>query len=216
MTTKTAVKPSTGIDTVKSETSSISLNRIKRSTCHIEIVGTAPLIVHAWSPKAKLMMLNAQQGKKTPKTPKDPIADYFDSMYRFENDEHGFPTLGFKAATVSGGARVFGRTVRMTEMRIAMSFIADGVSTQGDQLTVLHASEPRMREDMVRIGMGTADLRYRAEYEEWGATLTIKYLPNMIDVDSIVALVDAGGLNGVGEWRPEKDGICGTYEVVGA
>jgi hypothetical protein len=195
--------------------STINLKRIERETAIVEIKGTAPLIVHAWSEKAREMMLSSQQGKKTPKQPKDPEADYQSSMYRFEDGQHGFPTLGFKAATVTGSGRLFGKSVKMTELRIAMSFIPDGLGNLGDQLTIIHG-EPSMREDMVRVGMGTADIRYRAEYRDWSARLRIEYVPHMINLESIVALVDAGGSNGVGEWRPEKDGVNGTYEVVSA
>ena len=50
-------------------------------------------------------------------------------------------------------------------------------------------------------------------YREWSAMLTVEFVPSVIDLDSVVALVDAGGTNGVGEWRPEKSGSFGTYEV---
>ena len=49
----------------------------------IRIVGDTPLIVHAWSEKAKKMMLDAQMGvtKTKAKEKKDPFADFMDSMY---------------------------------------------------------------------------------------------------------------------------------------
>lgn len=196
----------------------ISLQRIERQVANIQIEGTAPLIVHAWSKKAREMMLAAQQGKKSPKTPKDPEQDFEDSRYQFaDGSGDGFPTLGFKSATVTGAGRLFGKAVKMTELRLALSFLTDGVSTNNEQLTrlIYPDSSPLMREDMVRVGMGTADIRYRAEYPEWSAILRVEFVPNVIDLSSVVALVDAGGSNGVGEWRPEKDGTYGTYRVVG-
>ena len=45
----------------------IALKRVQRQQARVEVKGTAPLIVHAWSTKAREMMLAAQQGKKTPK-----------------------------------------------------------------------------------------------------------------------------------------------------
>lgn len=42
------------------------------------------------------------------------------------------------------------------------------------QLVRIHA-EPRMRTDMVRIGMGSADVRYRPEYIDWYAELNIEF-----------------------------------------
>ena len=194
----------------------ISLKRIRREIAEIEIHGTAPLIVHRWSEKARQMMLDAQQGKKTPKQPKDPQQDFETSMYRFEDGGHGFPIMAFKSAMVKGGARIFGKAVKMTELRQLCIFQSDGIGTDGTQLARLIGPDPIMREDMVRVGMGTADIRYRAEYRDWSALLRIEYVPSVIDLSSVVALVDAGGTNGVGEWRPEKSGSFGTYEVVGA
>lgn len=193
----------------------ISLQRIERAIAVVTIEGTAPLIVHAWSQKAKQMMLAAQQGKKTPKALKDPEADFLASQYRFEDGGHGFPVMAFKAATVKGGGRAFGKAVRMTEMRQHLTFLPDGTGVDGLQLARLVCDEPVMREDMVRVGMGTADIRYRAQYTTWGADLRVEFLPSVIDLGSIVALIDAGGSNGVGEWRPEKNGAFGTYRVTG-
>lgn len=194
-------------------TGSINLTRIYREELTIGIKGTAPLIVHRWSEKAKEMMLASQQGKKTPKQAKDPQADYESSMYRLADGGHGFPVMAFKAATVKGGGRVFGKSVKMTELRQVFTFLADGIGTDGTQLARI-SGEPTMREDMVRVGMGTADIRYRAEYRDWSAMLRVEYVPSVIDRESVVALIDAGGTNGVGEWRPEKSGSYGTYEVV--
>ena len=193
----------------------VKLQRIQREIAQIEIKGTAPLIVHRWSEKARQMMLDAQQGRKAPKQVKDPQADYESSMYRFDDGRHGFPVMAFKSATVKGGGRLFGKAVKMTELRQLFTFLADGIGVDGTQLTVIKG-EPTIREDMVRVGMGTADIRYRAEYRDWSAILRIEYVPNSIDLESVVALVDAGGTNGVGEWRPEKSGSYGTFEVIGA
>ena len=194
----------------------VNLTRIKRETALVTVRGTAPLIVHAWSEKARRMMLDAQMGKKNAKQPKNPEQDYRDSMYLFADDDtkHGFPIMGFKAATVKGGGRIFGKAVKMTELRQNFTFLADGLDHSGTQLVRIDSKPPIMREDMVRVGMGTADIRYRAQYDDWSAVLRIQFVPNLIDLESVVALVDAGGTNGVGEWRPEKNGSFGTYEVI--
>jgi len=202
--------------TTSTANATISLTRIRREIAEIEVRGTAPLIVHRWSEKARQMMLDAQQGKKNPKQPKDPNVDFETSMYRFEDGGHGFPIMAFKSATVKGGARLFGKAVKMTELRQLCTFLSDGLCTDGTQLTRIISDAPIMREDMVRVGMGTADIRYRAEYRNWSAVLRIEYVPSVIDLSSVVALVDAGGTNGIGEWRPEKSGSYGTFEVVGA
>jgi hypothetical protein len=193
----------------------VTLDRIRRETAHIDIQGTSPLIVHRWTEKAREMMLNAQQGKKTPKQHKDPQADFEASRYRFPDGRDGFPVTAFKKAAVTGGGRIFGKAVKMTELRQNLLFIADGTGTDGMQLVTITGTPPVIREDMVRVGMGTADIRHRAMYQEWAATLQVQFIPSLIDLGSVVALIDAGGTCGVGEWRPERGGSFGTFEVVG-
>src|SRR5215207_7182886 len=49
----------------------IQIDRIPAETLLIPIIGTAPLVIHRFSEKAKQQMLDAMQGRKTPKQPKD-------------------------------------------------------------------------------------------------------------------------------------------------
>jgi hypothetical protein len=187
----------------------ITLVPIEQETLTLTIKGKTPLIVHAWSSKAKQMMLDKQMGKKSVKQPKDPAQDYEDSIYRLADGRHGFPATAIKSATI-GGARFFKGSVTMAGLKPLLYIHAD------DPVAGLIAitGEPRPREDMVRVGMGTADIRYRAEYADWSAVIRVEFAPHMIDSASVAALVDAGGRVGIGEWRPEKGGIYGTYEVV--
>lgn len=199
--------------TQKKETeqvASITLSRIERGRVEVPIIGTAPLIVHRFDEKAKEMMLAAQQTKtRARKDPKDPVGCFERSRYRLADGSDGFPAVGFKAAMVDA-ARLFDG-VKMTELRAALHVIGEGP----EQLVRIEAEEPRMREDTVRVGMGTADLRYRAEYHPWRAVLTVNFVPSMISVESVFAIVDAAGMGGVGEWRPSKakTGIYGTFRV---
>jgi len=190
---------------------SIELKPIHRETRLIEIKGTAPLIVHAWTQKARMQMLDNMSGRKKAKEAKDPIGEYEGSMYRFADGGHGFPVLAFKAAAVSG-ARYF-NGVTMTQMRQAMFMQGDPANPV---FVRLNCSEPHMREDTVRIGVSGSDIRYRAQYDEWSARIPVTYVPSVISIESILALIDAGGMGGVGEWRPEKNGSYGTFVVVRA
>lgn len=191
-------------------TTTINLQRIERGHIIIPITGTAPLIVHRFDEKAKQMMLDAQQSKtRKKKEPKDPISCFELSRYRLADGADGFPAVAFKSAMVDA-ARLFDG-VKMTELRAALHVAGEGVG----HLVRINSDEPRMREDTVRVGMGTADLRYRAEYWPWTAELSVTFLPGMISAESVLAIVDAGGLGGIGEWRPSKakTGLFGTFEV---
>ena len=72
-----------------------------------------------------------------------------------------------------------------------------------------------MRRDMVRVGMGAADIRYRGQLENWYADFTISYNENGIhSLDKIISMLNAGGyVCGLGEWRPEKDGQYGMFHT---
>jgi hypothetical protein len=71
-----------------------------------------------------------------------------------------------------------------------------------------------MREDVVRLGISGTDLRYRPEFAEWSAELEVIYIKSSLTQDSVLSLIDAGGMGvGVGEWRPEKKGDFGTFMI---
>lgn len=203
------------LTTATDASAAIQIERLGRRTLVVPIVGMTPLIVHAWSEKARRQMLDAQQGVKRPKEHRDPQADYEASRYRWIDrdgtERDGFPALAVKGAIV-GAARLYGsRAVKMTELRAAV-FVNGIPGTQG-QLLVPIEGEPQMREDVVRVGMGT-DLRYRAEYVTWRALVEVVYVERMLSRDSVLSLLDAGGLAiGIGEWRPERDGLNGTFAV---
>jgi|SRR5271165_3843613 len=191
----------------------IEIFKIAAERMFVPIVGTAPLIVHNFSAKAKRQMLDAQQGRKTPKMAKDPEADYQSGFYRTK-DGYGFPVIAFKAATV-GAARFYGKDVKMTELR-QFIFMHGLISDRDNQALVPITGEPRMREDVVRLGgIGrSTDLRYRPEFPEWATTLDVTYVQSCIAKESVLSLIDAGGMGiGVGEWRPEHRGIYGTYRI---
>ena len=187
----------------------ITIPKIQQETLLVPIIGTAPLIVHKWDEKAKRMMLEKEQGKKSQKKIRDPQADYEASLYRTSDGGCGFPVIAFKAATVRGG-KLAG--VKMTEVR-QLLFVHGDPSDDGAQELAPLIGEHRMREDMVRVGMST-DLRYRAEFPEWRTLLKLSYYPSLIDRGSVLSLINFGGESvGVGEWRPERDGQNGTYEI---
>jgi hypothetical protein len=196
------------------QVAAIQIDKIGAQTMRVPIIGTAPLIVHNWSEKAKRQMLDAQQGRKKVKEVRDPVSDYETSLYRIateDGDTYGFPVLAFKAATI-GGARFYDKSVTMTMLRQCMFF--KGVVTKADPAQLVPiVGEPRMREDVVRIGQGT-DLRYRGEFTEWSAELVITFVTSALSQGSVLSLIDAGGMGvGVGEWRPQRSGEYGTYMV---
>jgi hypothetical protein len=172
-------------------------------TVHLRLRGTSPLICHKWSDKAKKMILDKQTKKAaTGKEAKNPEQDYLDSLYVHPDGGYGFPTIAFKAAAVRAGTYA---EQKMTFLRGAFHIDGELVKIEG---------EPQPREDMVRVGMGVADIRYRGEFPEWSTTLTIRYNARALSLEMLVNLFRIAGFAvGIGEWRPERDGQFGTFEV---
>lgn len=152
-------------------------------------------------------MEDKQQGNaKAKKAPKDPQADYKGSLYEMPGKPgaYGFPSVAFKKCMVAAARHVDG--LKMTELRGAFHVLGEFVEINGT---------PRMRTDTVRLQTGVADIRYRGEFVEWSATLTIRYLQTSISPSQLFHLLNVGGFScGVGENRPEKSGAgYGQFEV---
>lgn len=216
--------------TKKAAAEVIEIRPIEIKKVTIRIVGDTPLIMHAWSEKAKCMMLEAQMGiaKGKKKEAKNPADDFIRSMYwltpmpedgTMESFEEavangarfGFPVTAFKQAAISAAYRMGWAKDKMS-MRGAFFIDSDE-----NGMIEIHSDTPEMREDMVKVGMGTADIRYRGEFKNWYADLTISYNANgQYSLENIVNIINAGGyVCGVGEWRPERDGQNGMFHVAG-
>lgn len=200
--------------------SEIVVPKLDTETIQVKIKGDANsrLVVHNWSNKAIREMLQKMMGVKLgTKTPKSPEDDVQASRYVSEDGWDGFPCTGFKDSMVRAAKQV---GIDMIMARQMFYVLRDGQecrqvavpipdqdsithTVQTDLVKIKAKYEPRM--DMVRVGMGTADVRFRADYgPDWTATLTIRRT-SMITNEQVVNLVmRAGATVGVGEGRPEK------------
>ena len=196
---------------MSTDTPQVVIDEIGSETILVPIVGTAPLLVHRWSEKAKRKLLDETQGRKTPKQPKDPKAEYEAAFYHLKDGGYGFPAIAFKSATVNA-SRFYGKSVTKVGLRQCM-FVNGELGSDGQQMVPV-VGEPVMREDVVRIGMSGTDMRYRPQFTEWSTTLRVTYVNSLLTRESVLSLIDAGGLGvGVGDWRPERGGDFGTYEI---
>ena len=217
------------------KTEIVEIKPIEMKTVEVTLIGDTPLIMHAWSEKAKRMMLEAQQGKsKGKKKPlRNPVDDFIQSIYWLtEKPEYsdepteeecekafetaidngakfGFPVTAFKQAAISAAYRM-GWVKNQMGLRGAFF-----IESEYDDMLEIKSDTPVMREDMVKIGMGTADIRYRGEFRNWSTTFKVKYNANgEFSLSNIINIINAGGtICGVGEWRPERDGQFGMFHV---
>lgn len=232
----------------------IAITPIEKDIIKVRVTGDSPLIMHAWSAKAKREILWKELGfpKTKARDVRDPIGDFCASAYwltpmpeEFTMDavqeklsngaKFGFPCTAFKQAAVAAGFRM-GWAKNMTTLRSAFfiepdfdGYYAGDLEVDWDYKVInivpnqyryepmveIHSDAPILREDMVRVGMGSADIRYRAEFRNWYVDLTVAFNKNgQYSAEQVVNLLNAGGYAcGVGEWRPEKDGQYGMFHV---
>ena len=222
----------------KVEQEIIKIKPIKIAKANITIVGDTPLLVHAWSEKAKKQMLAEQQkesGTKIPKEKRDPFADFVRAAYwitpkpeeetpeAFEEAirngaKFGFPVIAVKMAALAACYRA-GFIPNQTVMRCSFFLRAlNGAGSAGNELAVIETDKPPYcREDMVKIGgmSKTADLRYRPCFEDWKIRLQVELAETgQFSMESIFNAINLGGfMNGIGEWRVERDGDFGRFHV---
>lgn len=213
----------------------ITMENIEKKSVKLRIVGDSPLIVHAWSEKARRQMLDtmtgASKGKKKP--PKMPVAEFVDSMYWLSHkpelpddatdDDYakafedaiskgatfGFPAIGIKLASNSAAYRL-GWVKNQMQLR-GCYFIKPDI---GD-CVIIKGDPPIMREDAVKVGMGGTDLRYRGQFNNWYMDIEMVYTPAFgFSLEALINVLNAGGFAcGIGEWRTERDGPFGNYHV---
>ena len=215
----------------KNEAAIIEIKPINIVTTTVRIAGDTPLIMHRWSEKAKRMILEKQmkKTKSSAKEAKNPVEDFIESIYWMEGTPNeyteeafheacrngarfGFPVTAIKQATISSAYRN-GITKDMASLRGAFFIAGEG----SELLAEVKGCTPTMREEMVRVGMGVADIRFRGEFANWYMDLQVSYNANgAYTLDQIINLINVGGFScGIGEWRPEKDGNYGMYHVAG-
>lgn len=190
--------------TKKPTEQAIVLPQLNLQTIGLRLVGDSPLIVHAWSEKSKKMMLDKMMKKaNTGRVAKDPEQEYRDSLYPFPGGGYGFPSIAFKGAAVDAASFVDGIT--KVQMRGCFHIPGELVKIDG---------EPTPREDVCRVGMGAADLRYRGEFKEWAATVTVQFNANAVSAEQVANMFSIAGFSiGVGEWRPARDGQFGRFHL---
>lgn len=172
---------------------------------------------------------------------KDPFADFVEAAYwvtdmpevrglppeeqiaKFERAiedgaQFGFPTIAFKKSAVMA-AKSAGIITNMKLMSRLFHVNAINSTHKGSslELAILNIEEPpELSEDVVQVGFPKkADLRYRPCFRKWSVELELTLIKTgMFTMEDIINAIDMSGfMNGVGEWRIERDGEFGSYHV---
>ena len=193
----------------------------------IRIVGDTSLIVHNWDEKAKREILDKQmkKTKTAAREIRDPFKDFVNSMYWLTEKPEATPEAlekaiqngakwGFPVTAIKKAANTAAYENEWVPNRTGLKGTYFLKAEYGE-LAEIKGSLPEMREDPVKVKM-SSDLRYRAEFKHWYMDLILSFNKNgKITFDQIINCINAGGAcYGIGEWRPQKDGMHGMFHVV--
>lgn len=187
------------------------------------IRGTAPLVVHKFSAKAKAMIRQKQEAGSLANKGKSKSAKDFEEV--FQGARHistegwdGIPAAAFRAGIISA-CRLVG--FKMTLAKLSIFVAADGFDeTEGTPLVrILSPAEPERNESMVRLATGVCDISVRPMWKIWGAELRIQYDADQFTADDVRNLLARVGAQvGVCEGRPDSKSSAGcgwgTFELV--
>jgi len=183
---------------------SVVIEQPKSFMVALEVVGLAALIQNNFSQKAMEQMLRKHMGLSVQREAKVPAKCIEDATIRNVAEQVCIPPTAFKKAILTASTQTKG--LRKTQLRTQLYIDGQSIPIKYKEMI------PRL--DMVRTsGMTrTPDVRFRPMFTDWSARIVITFA-DTIAVQTVVDLLNRAGKVGVGEWRPEKDGVFGTFVV---
>lgn len=190
----------------------LKLPPLQRQRMTVRIKGTSPLIQHAWAQKSINQIREKQAGKKTKdRSARDPDAEGRAAAYYTSEGKHGIPATSLKNAMATAAHKDLG--IPQTLVKKALFIECHDVSN----VLEMDCDEPVIKEDVVRVGSGKTkgtDLRYRPYFQEWSCEVTFTIDKELLQPNDVLSLIERAGFGvGICEWRPEKGGEFGRFQV---
>lgn len=218
-------------------TAQISIMRLQYQWARIWIAGTS-LLTNNMTQSALRSIKAGEAGKKLKKEPRKPEYDWLESSHLcqgrydlswIERNLYGIPAVAIAKAmaAVAYSAKMHKNGVDILRYTFVngpydgLVPIYQAVIKAG-KLAVPPNSKPCIPGwheviGYVRSASGkqAATMVYRPQYVNWAIPLDIRYWPNLLNLESTLALLEAvGGTVGIGSWRKEKGGQHGLFNVV--
>lgn len=194
-------------------TLSIVIPEIANQELVVDIIGRTPLLVKRFDEKTQQGIEEAQQGvAKRKKEPRNPAEECERARIKDEKGRDCIRSIWLKKGMAAMGG-YFG---------IPRGNVEQGVYVVGDLLPIqFTGKKPIMNTARVRVGVGgmaKTSVAYRPEFRDWVCKgVRIGFDASVLTPHQVISLLQhAGGKNGIGEWRPQKGGDFGRFDVVPA
>jgi hypothetical protein len=181
--------------------------RSSRLLLGVRIVFVTPVLMHRWSQKAIVQMLGKMAGQEMPRPPKDVTADFNESWYRNTEGKLAMPCRLVKACIVEGAISTMGLVSKAElkrDLRVR-GYTAPVKMPAGGELEM---------DTRIASNNGSPDIRSRAVVPTASSIDVVLDFPVSMSPDKVMAaLTSAGASIGLCDWRPEKGGEYGSFEV---
>lgn len=190
-------------------TLSVLIPEISNQELEVDIVGRTPLLVKRFDEKTQEGIQAKQDGTAArSKAPRNPAEECERARIKDSNGADCVKAIWFKKGMAAMGG-YFG---------IPRGNVEQGVYVAGDLIPIKFAGKkPAMNTDRVRVGQGgmaKTSLAYRPRFDGWSCKLRIGFDASVLTPHQVISLLaHAGAKNGVGEWRPQKGGDFGRFDV---
>lgn len=193
----------------------------------IPIKSVTPLLMHKVS-KRTLDKIEERQkgagGTTKKRELRDPFREAWESAYHATQEQEDtighkegnvylFPIMAFKRACIE-----VAKDMKATK-KFSGEFVKRNMQFYGDHdinFAKIKSDPPIVQRDYVKLGGATKviDLRYRMRFDNWSAKIKIKVIKGVVSQDEIMEIINAAGQNvGIGDWRVNKCGVYGSFEI---
>jgi hypothetical protein len=192
----------------------LEIQELQMSEVTMHILGSSPMIQHRFPFKAwqELLLPSKQKNRaELEGTLKhDPINEFRESLYR--NRDKTSPAM-FHVPNAQFHSAIAGAAIDIAGAKKA---VIERL-TQVTDVNINLFGVPQFFMAMVRNSgfNATPDVRTRPIFPEWACAVTLRYMRPNLTERVMGRLAGAGGkIRGIGDWRPEKGGPYGTWDIV--
>lgn len=197
----------------KDKNEGLAVTTLQVDEMQVYVIGRSPLIMNRMSEKVRQELLLPARRKtaadKRSNLKHVPLEEFRSSIYMSNAPSAKtavhLPSGAFSKSMAQAALDIPGATKAQVQRLVRVK-----------DLTVDIYGIPQLYMSVVRtMGINkTPDIRTRAIFPTWAATFTVKYVSNLVSQNTIGSLLGAAGfLSGVGDFRGEKGGSFGQFDI---
>ena len=202
------------------KTKEVTLQALTPVTMTLDLEGTSEYLSHKFAESNMEKIEKKQKKQATVRELRDYDVELEESMHVVVGNEkkkptdgkYGIPAISFKNSAV---AAISQGITGLTKVQARGAFFV--YSETGGDIIPAKCKKFVMDKRTVNVGgfgKGSRDIRIRGKFQDWSCTLRIEFNKNVVSPEQIIKLFDIAGFSvGVGDYRPQMNGMYGRFRV---